>query len=214
MLGMCAACATSHEDPTMKRYPIKSGIVKYEYFGDLRMGSETVYFDRWGMRQASYTDSEMGGMTERRLVLIDGEWTYNINFQTMAGTKGETPFYKSMTEGSVSKDWTNELDAVMEQSGGELVGTEVLDGRKCNLWRIKHMNMNVWMWKGLPMKSETRMAGSLITRIATDVQVDVEIPDDKFQVPDSVVITGLVADPQFIKDRQQWLEQQKGKQQD
>lgn len=39
------------------RYKIRSGIVEYKLSG-VQTGSETIYFDRWGMREAKYSQAE------------------------------------------------------------------------------------------------------------------------------------------------------------
>ncbi len=73
-----------------KRYQVESGIVEYEMSG-MQKGTETVYFDRWGWREAKYTNTELSiaGLSrkETKLSIMDGDWIYNIDLESRTGTK-------------------------------------------------------------------------------------------------------------------------------
>lgn len=70
-------------------YP-KRYLVEYEMSG-MQKGTETVYFDRWGWREAKYTNSDLSiagiSRKESRLSLMDGEWLYTIDLERRTGTK-------------------------------------------------------------------------------------------------------------------------------
>jgi len=174
----------------VKRYQIKSGIVEYTLSGT-RTGTETIYFDNWGMREAKYTKSEMSmmGVTQKQntLVIIDGETTYSIDLDTKTGTKMETPMLKELAANN--KDLTDAGEKMMKSMGGAKIGTEVVLGKTCDVWEIKTMQSKTWVWKNVPLKTQVNMANMQMTMIATKFEEGASIPADKFKVSSDVTIT-------------------------
>ncbi len=174
----------------VKRYLIKSGIVEYTLSGT-RKGTETIYFDNWGMREAKYTKSEMSmmGMTQKQntLTLLDGETTYNIDLDTKTGTKMETPMLKELAANN--KNLTDAGEKMMKSMGGAKIGTEVVLGKTCDVWEIKNMQSKTWVWKNVPLKTQVNMANMQMTITATKFEDGATIPPDKLKIPSDVTIT-------------------------
>lgn len=174
----------------LKRYLIKSGIVEYTLSGT-RKGTETIYFDDWGMREAKYTKAELSvaGFTQKQntLTLLDGETTYNIDLDRKTGTKMETPMLKELAANN--KDLTDAGEKMMKSMGGAKVGTEVVLGKTCDVWEIKNMQSKTWVWKNVPLKTQVNMANMPMAMIATKFEEGASIPADKLKVPSDVTIT-------------------------
>jgi hypothetical protein len=174
----------------VKRYLIKSGVVEYTLSGT-RKGTETIYFDNWGMREAKYTKAEISamGFTQKQntLTLLDGEITYSIDLDTKTGTKMETPLLKEIAANN--KDLTDAGEKMMKGMGAVKIGAEVVLGKTCDVWEIKNMKSKTWVWKGVALKTQTSMPNMEMTITATKFEDSVAIPPDKLKIPSDVTIT-------------------------
>jgi len=186
-----AASSEAMKDAGYKRYRIKSGIIEYEMSG-AQKGTETVYFDKWGMREAKYTKSSMTimGITRKtnQLTIMDGEWVYTIDLDKKTGTKTKNPFLKEITEGAGTKD-LGEIGERMMNRMGEQVGSEEVAGKMCEVWEVKDAGSRSWVWNGIPLKTQVNMAGMQITMTATRFEEGALIPEDKFAIPAGATIT-------------------------
>ena len=175
-----------------KRYKIESGIVEYNLSGS-QTGTETIYFDRWGLREAKYTMSEtnMMGMTQRRktLTLFDGAWVYSIDFDNRTGTKTENPLFKSLSDTSASKDLSKLGEKMLKGMGGRRIGSEKILDKTCDVWEVEEMPFISWVWNGIALRTEVSMMGMDSNIIATKIEEGVKISEDKFEIPQDVVIS-------------------------
>ncbi len=204
ILPFAVSCKKSSEDttskggkktasgkvPDVKRYKIKSGIIEYALSG-MQKGKETLYFDKWGWREARYTESEVsiGGMTQKtnQLSLLDGKWTYNIDLVNRTGIKMETPLLKELTANAQGKDLTDIGMKMMKDMGGKKIGEGEVAGKKCEIWEV--MGAKTWLWNGLTLKTEAGFGGMNIVSTATNVQINTNIPSDKVTIPSDIQIT-------------------------
>jgi hypothetical protein len=62
--------------------------------------------------------------------------------------------------------------------GFRKVGQETILDKECDVWQ--HGRMKIWVWDGLTLKS----VNGKDVETATDVQIDVSIPQDVFEVPE------------------------------
>jgi len=181
--------ASSQSLAGVKRYQIKSGVVEYTLSGT-RKGTETIYFENWGMREAKYTKAELSvaGFTQKQntLTLMDGGYTYNIDLDTRTGTKMETPLLKEIAANQ--KDLTEAGEKMMKSMGGVKIGTEVVLGKTCDVWEIKNMKSKTWVWKGVPLKTQVSMPSMEMTIMATKLDEGAAIAADKFTIPSDVKI--------------------------
>ena len=109
-----------------KRYQLQSGIVKYKLSGD-QSGTEELYFDRWGMREAKYADRtvHMGEMkqTMEEMVMFDGKYAYNVDLKQRVGMKMKNPMIEELLAKG-TKDFSEVVEAEMKRMGGVKKGTE------------------------------------------------------------------------------------------
>ncbi len=179
----------------LKRYQIASAIVEYTLSG-AQTGTETLYFTEYGMREAKYTRSELkvGGFSQKtnRVTILEGATTYNIDLETKTGTKLENPFFKKF-EG---KDATEAGEKMLRDMGGEKIGVESFLGKMCDVWEVKKLGSKMWVWSGIPLKTETKFAGVQIIIAATKLEPNANIAPDKLAIPAGVNIT---AAPNFRK---------------
>ena len=177
-----------------RRYKIRSGIVEYKMSG-MQTGTETIYFDRWGMREARYTQTEIKvanmSVKQNRLTLLHGEWTYGVDLDKKTGTKTPTPLWKELTGAAKrqGKDATEIGEEMLARMGGRKIGAETLLGKSCDVWEIKSMNTKSWIWQGVTLKTEVNMMGKMMTTEAVRLQDNVSVPEEKLTLPNNVKIT-------------------------
>ena len=189
------ASGTSGEkmkDAGYRRYQIESGMVEYAVSG-AQQGTESLYFDKWGMREAKYTRTEISiaGVTQKtnQLTLMDGEWIYNIDLDKKTGTKIKNPIFDIIAARSDSKDFGELGLQMLKDMGAEKTGSEEVAGKPCDIWEAKSLGSKSWVWNSIALKTEVNLAGIRATTVATKVDDGASIPEDKFTLPSDATIT-------------------------
>lgn len=174
-----------------KRYSFKSGKITYTTTGSM-VGTETVYFDNYGVDEVRETKStlEMMGMkqeTDTKVIMKD-KWVYSIENKTGKITKMGNPLYSMFPKGT---DLEKVGEEMMKNMGGKKIGNETVNGKDCEVWDVKKIMSKVWVWKSIPIKSEINMMGMNITQVATSVEVNINVPVDKFKIPENAEINDM-----------------------
>lgn len=177
-----------------KRYLVESGIIEYEITGP-QTGTETVYFDKWGWREAKYTNTSLSiaGITrkENKLSLMDGDWIYHIDLERRTGTKIKNTMLPQFVEAARRKDQSmTELgEKMLADMGGKKIGAEQVAGKSCDVWEIKNLGSKSWVWQGVTLRTQVNMGGLQITSAARSFVDNTAVPTDKFAIPGDVKIT-------------------------
>ncbi len=176
---------------TSRRYPkLKSAIIKYKVSG-MNTGTEVVYIDDWGRREAIYkkiTTKMMGVDLERNymtLITENGKWIYNIDLNSGIAIKMDETGYKSLA-GNTGRNMDNTI-------GATNIGSEEIAGRVCDVWKKGYPYSMAWIWKGVALKKDQEVAAMGVVTEAIDVQENVAIPEDKFTIPPGVKVKVLDA---------------------
>ena len=169
-----------------KRYEVESGMVEYKLEGN-SSGTETLYFDMWGWREARYSKSVtkfMGIKSETETVsYLDGEWMINYNPETDFATRTSNPMFKNLAEGAENKNMTEVGREMFKSMGGEQQGNETVSGYNCERWHLKDLNTTAWVHKGVSLKEHSKLMGMEIEKTATKVQFGVKPPSAKLIPP-------------------------------
>ena len=172
-----------------KRYSMKSAIVKYEMTG-LQNGTAKLYFDDYGMKEATYETAtlEMYGMKQEieTVNYLHGYWQYNLDKKTNSATKSKNTMLESIVEGSEDGDLVEVGLEMFGAMGGKKTGKEDIIGKPCEIWELQSMGTKVWVWKNIPLRSETDIMGIKIIRVATSVVENADIPSGKIEVPTDI----------------------------
>jgi len=175
-----------------KRYLVESGIVEYEMAG-MQKGTETVYFDRWGWREAKHTNSELSiagiSRKENKLAIMEGEWIYNIDLTSRTGTKIKNPMLQQFIEAAKGRSLTEVGEEMMRNMGGEKSGTDTVAGQPCDVWVVKQIGSKSCVWNGVTLRTEVTMGGMQMTSNATRFQANAAVPADKIAIPGDIKIT-------------------------
>lgn len=184
----------------LKRYEVKSGIVKYtstisgKVMGSKIAGSgtENLFFKDWGAlelreEQSSQTTTvkffgrEKVETTSTHVInKLDNGESYLANFDTKIITVSRDPMMDMM-----KKSNTNATEAgknMLESMGGEKVGNESVLGHNCEVWDV--MGAKQWLYKGVMLKMEVTVMGVKTITEATSAKFNVSVADSNFKLPD------------------------------
>lgn len=125
---------------------------------------------------------------QNQMSIQDGYKTTVIDLSTNVGSTAETPKLRYMLEVKNQKELEEFSITAMKEMGAQIIGKEDVLGKSCELWEMKNMGTKTWLWKMLPLKTETTMSGISIKSTAIKVEVDVSVPEDKFDLPEDVQI--------------------------
>jgi len=177
-----------------RRYQIESAVVEYKLSGT-QTGKETLYFDRWGMREAKHAQTELKvagrSFKTNRLALLDGEWTYSVDLDKKTGTKMPTPLLPELKKRleRENKSLAELGKEMLIQMGGKKVGEENLLGKPCEIWELKSLRAKSWIWQGVTLKTTVDFAGQSMVTEAVSIDDKAKISADKLTVPAGVKIT-------------------------
>ena len=173
---------------SMRRYAIKSGVIEYKVSG-IQTGTETIYFDDWGMKEAKYSKTElkMAGISQKvdQITYIDGEWNYTYDVAQNTGTKLKNPLFDMLAKNMDEKDMKALGEKMMKGMGGEKIGQEEVLGKTCDVWEIKQFKSKTWVWKNIPLKTESKMM-QILTIEATNFEENASVAADKLSPPKDV----------------------------
>lgn len=180
----------------LKRYQFKSGKIVYKSIG-ITTGTETVYFDNYGMLEAKYSrvlldTMNLAGMKQEidAKTIIDNNWIYTIDLSTNTCSKIKNPFLEMIPIGA-------DLEKIGEQTmiklGAKKAGTEEFLGKICDIWEIAESMSKVWMWKSIALKTEIGM-GIILKQTAESVEVDIPVSADEFKLPEGIEVQEINAD--------------------
>lgn len=189
-----------------KRYGIKSAIVEYTITGS-QSGTKTLYFDNWGMRQAEYTNSvlEIGKFSKSINIvnIVKDDANYIIDLERNTGTKTKNPVKKLIAELQNQKSFGEFGEQILLKAGAMKVGQEEFLDKDCDIYEIKNTGTKMWIWKWIPLKTITKLGGVEINSVAKKIEVNVNVPEEKFTPPDNITITEVDLDDIENQLRQQ-----------
>ncbi len=171
-----------------KVFPFKSGIIEYQKDGKTK-GNSIKYIEDYGYKQADYGESitKIFGMkTEQKEgTILIGPMVYAIDYKNNTIAKGENPVYELYAN---SKGNYIELgEQAMENLGFTNTGkTGSVLGKECEIW--KGTLGEIWTWKGLALKTTTKILGIKMDETATKITIDTKVPANKFEVPKDMEI--------------------------
>ncbi|MDP2691485.1 MAG: hypothetical protein Q8O95_03740 [bacterium] len=176
-----------------RRYGVESGMVSYTLSG-VQVGTKTIYWDHWGMREATYKDSEIqaGGVTvpSREVSIMDGDWLVTYNPDTKTGSRIKNTILDQIAK-NTGKDDLGEVGLQMLQSmGGIKTGADIVAGKTCDVYDVVNLATTTCVWNAVTLKSQSNMMGMSISETATEVfegPVDVS----RFVVPDDIKIQDM-----------------------
>ena len=181
---------------TTRRYPkSKSGIIKYNISGTTT-GTEVVYYEDWGRREAIYTKSTVdlrGVIVDRNTLTIledNGRWINNIDLNARTGIRMKNPRYKEYV-GQSRIELENTKKKSLKDAGARRAEIEMVIGRPCFVWTVQYNGNEIYLWNGIVLKKITGSGYSETTTVATEITESVNIPEEKFTIPPDIQMKTL-----------------------
>ena len=199
LLIVLASCSGNSQNK-LKRYEVKSGIVKYtttisgKVLGGKIAGSgtESLYFNDWGAlelkeEQSSQTTTmkffgkEKIEKTSTHVIRkLDNGESYLADLDKKTITVGRDPMMDLMKQSNTNASDTG--NNMLESMGGKKVGTESILGHSCEIWDVMGAKQSIY--KGVMLKMEVTILGIKTVTEATSAKFDVSVSDSNFKLPD------------------------------
>lgn len=199
-LAVLLVSCNGNSQNTIKRYEVKSGIVKYtsaisgKVLGGKVKGSgtENLYFKNWGAlelkeEQSNQTTTmkffgkeKIETNSSHVINKLDNGESYLVDFDKKTITIGRDPMMDIMKQSNtnVSDKGAN----MLESMGGEKVGVGSVLGYNCEIWNV--LGGKQWIYKGVMLKMEMTVLGIKTVTEATSAKFDVSVADSNFKLPD------------------------------
>lgn len=194
LVSLFVIISITAQDNKVKTYKIKSGYVKYKSLNKRESGTHEIWWDNYGddireERNITTTTKFFGKKKEEKAHTVDimkGKLYWKADLETGKGTKGINPMYDSMHEqfGSMSEQEQEQTaNSILGSLGGKKNGKENFMGYECEV--TKMWGSKIWQYKGVVLKSESKMLGMKSGEVAIDFQPNIKVKSSKFEpLPD------------------------------
>ena len=173
-----------------KRYPVEKGKIVYQTGEGEFKKTETVYFDRWGWRELRIVEQLVirsgNKIDEKRGILMDGEFTYNLDYNFLKGSKTFSLIDVDLSETIKGLALSEKGEKMLTQNGAKALGSATLLDKACNGYEFAN-GVKSWFWKGMLLKSENGGTLTKCLSFDTDSDFDTSI----FKIPSSFQIMDL-----------------------
>ena len=168
---------------TLKKYPLKSGVIAFEQTGALGNAKVIVYFDDYGIRERHESYDTKGNLTEVRFT--DGKNMYKIDHRNSDDKVGWL-----MGSGTFGTEMKFEAEPFRKEKQKKkhhykrLPDMNIL-GRKCNAYSTESRAGKTTFagWNNILLYSEVKTKfGDTLTR-AVRFDENATVSADRFQVP-------------------------------
>ena len=169
------------------KYDFKSGIITLK---STVMGMEqkyVIYFDDYGKKEATDVIMEMMGVKVHSRSFIKDGYIYSLEMNEKKGTK--TKYVENYTS---NMDFNNIPEDIAKDMNLKKTGKETFMGKDCDVYTIDYKSMSTagkfLVWKGIALKTEMNSGGTTVVMEATDIQENVRVDDDIFEIPSDFTI--------------------------
>lgn len=168
-----------------KKYPIKSGIIKYETDVMGSKGTSIIYWDDYGYYEKQVDVApEFSGeeKIETSTVMFKGSKQYVWNDSDETIRAFTNPIAKIWDEKGYQG---NEAIILGEELMKEMFGAPIKEkreflGKECDVFINEAMKLEALGWKGLTLMANI---ANLSSQTATSIETDIEIPEGTFDLP-------------------------------
>jgi len=177
-----------------KIYDIKSAKVEYSIKGSGNIlgssstteGTKKVVFDNYGVDMLTHetkvdTQTVMGKTNSVKTDYIELKKEaskYIVNFEHQRITRSEN-LSAAITLGNNMQKNSEEM---MKKMGGKKIGTDKVLDYTCDVWNL--MGTKQCIYKGLPLRVESKIMGITNIEVATKAEFNVAISKDDLKLPD------------------------------
>ncbi|HPE86765.1 MAG TPA: hypothetical protein PLS41_05520 [Bacteroidales bacterium] len=182
-----------------RRFAIKSGHIEYKLTGSTE-GIKSVWFDHYGDTyveelQATTTVKMLGMKSVEEihsLTIQQGAIVYTLDLASGTGQKTVNPYYTdghALVESMTAKEQEEFANDLMTSLGGEITGQESILGKTCDVMQV--LGSRSWIYKGVTLKSDTKVLGIRNLEEAVSFEENVRIPASLLEPPSHIEIHDL-----------------------
>lgn len=171
-----------------KRYEIKSAKVEYKTNSSQGVGTKTLIFDDYGMRELTRVKIFSNGkLVVDKLTLLDGKKAYSVDLLTHEATDISSSVNNArMISG-------NEMDVkgreMLKAMGGKVVRHTNMLGKPCEVWEVSTMGKStIVMYKGIPLSTKITVMGFRSSDQATSFKENISTASSDFKLPEGVTL--------------------------
>lgn len=202
-----------------KRFQVKSGHVEYELSG-MTTGTKSLWWDDFGDKYREETNSSETVKTRRgtevvknhSLSISDGTYFYNVNMETMEGTKihkNAIPDFSLLGSGLNDNEMEQLAQGMMEAFGGKVEKkSEQVLGRTCDVGQVAGATVHVY--KGVTLRSHAKIKSNENLEEAVSFEENISIPASKFTPPAKAVLEDVSAEVSGIETFNEDMEDEEG----
>ncbi|MDD3944988.1 MAG: hypothetical protein PHS38_09770 [Bacteroidales bacterium] len=202
-----------------KRFQVISGHVEYQLSG-MTNGTKSLWWDDYGERYREETNSsetvKVGRRTEvvknHSLSIFDGTYYYNVNMETMEGTKlhkNAVPDFSLLGSGLNDSEMEQLGEGLLKALGGKVdKKNESVLGRTCDVTQL--MGATVHVYKGVTLRSVVKIKSYENREEAVKFEENVSVSSSKFMPPDHAILEDVSADVSGNEDYYEELEEEQG----
>jgi hypothetical protein len=180
------------QDDYIKRYPIESAKVTYNVKSPDGNGTKVLIFDNYGKRQSVHeTLKKHGKVIKDNLILFNNDKSYIVDLleNTAIDQSEISGMAMNMVKGMGGDDMSASGKKVLESMGGKQIGNESFLGKNCEKWQVNTMGKTTMLiWKGIPLKTESRVFGIKSLEEATSIKTGLSFSDSDFEPPAGIKI--------------------------
>lgn len=169
------------------KYEIKSGIVKKVSNVMGQKVESTLYFDDYGKMESVETTVNVAGTEKNMRTLDEGNSIASIDLDAKTVQRMEKP--------DKLDNFLTLTDEQKEKYKYQELGEETFLDRPCKKISLELTEMGqtfqgtLWLWKGIPLKTEMQVGGMTVIEEVVEIQENVEVPAEKFTVPEGFTVS-------------------------
>ncbi|MGE0269529.1 MAG: hypothetical protein AB7S78_13855 [Candidatus Omnitrophota bacterium] len=179
------------------RYETKSAVIEFMISGNIK-GTETAYIDHYGEKESRFSKYilQMTGndKEQERLTVREGDLLTNVDLRLNKAVNID--LNKEMTPGLnihlTGKEMADYSPEGLKKMRAVYVGEESVAGKSCKVYELPFLKSRLWIYKNIALRYRSNTRGFLVEYIATAIKEDVDIPEERFSVPQGVMNVGLV----------------------
>jgi hypothetical protein len=169
--------------------PFNTATIKYEISGSLS-GEETLYIRK--DQTASHKYVTQNDAEESTLELSLGSEKYLANLIKMTAIKVKNEEYDKLVKMSKEEQLKQNIRYALGLKDSDEVpapsGTKKVAGETCDVYVIENVG-TACLWNGLVLEKKISILGVENNKKAVSIEIDKEIPKDRFELPAGVIVT-------------------------
>lgn len=177
-----------------KRFGVEKGALIFRLDGAVN-GTEHLFFDNWGWREAKYTNTTTTVANFHEVVndvqYLDGERRYLYDPKTNKAKYINSQQMVAVSEKYNTKDMVVVADEMLKNMGAVPDGKAMVGKIECDAWVIERSRIRLYMWQGITMAEESYVNNIPIGRRCLQAELEKDIPMDRLLLPKGVEVAEL-----------------------